>query len=203
MIFQGVGGEVMYKITIFLLVFIAWFLVFLVFKNSKMYFLKFLAGSVGVFTICMIFFMPYLEGALNLLISNTLAIIGRGIRIFEVFKDNSIISIDTKDGIVAMVINYECSGVIEMLVFTSLAFFFPFGGFTRKSLSLIFGNIYIFASNIIRILFIAGAVKLLGASSYYLVHTLLARILFFGLTVLLYYYTFTSTQLKYQKVGEI
>ncbi len=193
----------MYKIILFALVFITWFFVFLVFRNSKMYFFKFLAGSVGIFTICMIFFMPYLEGVLNGLISNTLGVIGKSISVFEVFKENSIISIDTRDGIVSMVINYECSGVIEMLVFTSLAFFFPFGGVIRKTLSLILGNIYIFIANIIRIIFIALAVKAFGASSYYLVHTLLARILFFGLTVLLYYYTFTSTQLRYQKVGEM
>lgn len=193
----------MQKIILFISIVTVWCFAFLIFRNSKMYFFKFLLGSVGIFTICMIFFMPYLDNVLNLLISNTLNVIGKGINIFEVFKDNSIISIDTKDGIISMIINYECSGVIEMLVFTSLAFFFPFGGVIRKSLSLILGNIYIFIANIIRIIFIALVVKIFGASSYYLVHTLFARILFFGLTVLLYYFVFTSTQLRYQKVGEM
>jgi len=188
---------------VFILIVLTWLYVFFIFRNSKMYFFKFLVGCIGIFTISMIFFLPYLNKALNILITNTLSIIGESTDLFEVFKANSIVSIDTKNGIVSMLINYECSGVIEMLVFTSLAFFFPFGGITRKSLSLILGNIYIYLANIIRIIFIVLILKGFGASSYHLVHTLFARILFFALTVLLYYFVFTSTHLRFQKVGDM
>lgn len=90
-----------------------------------------------------------------------------------------------------------------MLVFTSLALFFPFGGTLRKGINIVLGNLYLYAANIIRIMFIALGVKVLGASYFYIFHTLFARILFFGLTIILYYYVFTSTQLRYQRVGEI
>lgn len=193
----------MEKLLLFISTVMVWGLVFLIFRNSKMYFFKFLTGSVGVFTVGMIFFLPYLDKGLNVLITNALIRLEKITSLFEVFKGNSIISIDTADGIVSMIINYECSGVIEMLVFTSLALFFPFGGITRKSISIIAGNIYIYIANIIRIVFIVIMLKIFGASSYYIVHTLLARILFFALSVLLYYFVFTSTQLKYQKVGEM
>ncbi|WP_432402824.1 exosortase family protein XrtG [Wukongibacter sp. M2B1] len=193
----------MEKLLLFISTVMVWGLVFLIFRNSKMYFFKFLTGSVGVFTVGMIFFLPYLDKGLNVLITNALIRLEKITSLFEVFKGNSIISIDTADGIVSMIINYECSGVIEMLVFTSLALFFPFGGITRKSVSIIAGNIYIYIANIIRIVFIVIMLKIFGASSYYIVHTLLARILFFALSVLLYYFVFTSTQLKYQKVGEM
>ncbi|WP_432666246.1 exosortase family protein XrtG [Wukongibacter baidiensis] len=193
----------MEKLLLFILIVMVWGFAFLIFRNSKMYFFKFLAGSVGVFTISMIFFLPHFDKVLNTLITNALIMIEQVTGLFEVFKGNSIISIDTADGIVSMIINYECSGVIEMLVFTSLALFFPFGGITRKSVSIIAGNIYLYIANIIRIVFIVIMLKLFGASSYYIVHTLLARILFFAFSVLLYYFVFTSTQLKYQKVGEM
>jgi exosortase family protein len=168
-----------------------------------MNFFKFIAGSIGIFTISMIFFLPYLEGNLNILISNTLNIIGRSTNYFQVFKENSIVSIDTREGIVSIFINYECSGVIEMLVFTSLALFFPFGGSVRKILLTLGGNIFIFLANIIRVLFIIFVTKTFGASVFYLAHTLLARILFFVLMIILYYFVFTATHLKYQNVGDI
>ncbi len=193
----------MEKLLLFILIVMVWGFAFLIFRNSKMYFFKFLTGSVGVFTISMIFFLPYLNKALNALITNALIMIEQSTSLFEVFKGNSIISIDTADGIVSMIINYECSGVIEMLVFTSLSLFFPFGGIARKSVSIIAGNTYLYIANIIRIVFIVIMLKIFGASSYYIVHTLLARILFFALSVLLYYFVFTSTQLKYQKVGDL
>lgn len=191
------------KFLLFLSIVMVWGFAILMFRNSKMHFFKFLAGSVGVFTISIIFFLPYLDKILNALITNALIIIEQYTDIFKVFRGNSIISVDTADGIISMIINYECSGVIEMLVFTSLALFFPFGGITRKSASIIMGNIYLYIANIIRIIFIVIILKIFGASSYYIAHTLLARILFFVFSVVLYYFVFTSTQLKYQKVGDL
>lgn len=193
----------MQKTILLIVVALLWIFSLILFKKTKMNFFKFLAGSVGIFTISMIFFLPYLEGNLNVLISNTLNIIGRSTNYFQVFKENSIVSVDTRDGIVSIFINYECSGVIEMLVFTSLALFFPFGGRVRKILLTVGGNIFIFLANIIRVLFIIFVTKTFGASAFYFAHTLLARILFFVLMIILYYFVFTATHLRYQNVGDI
>lgn len=193
----------MQKTAILAIVVLLWIFTLIIFKSTRMNFFKFLTGSIGIFTISMIFFLPYFEKSLNILISDTLNIIGKNTSYFQVFKDNSIVSIDTKKGIVAIFINYECSGVIEMLVFTSLALFFPFGGNLRKLLVTAAGNVYIYIVNIIRVLFIVLITKIFGAPVFYIAHTLLARILFFGLMIILYYFVFTATQLKYQKVGDI
>lgn len=193
----------MQKIILLIVISLLWIFSLILFKNTKMNFFKFLAGSIGIFTISMIFFLPYLESNLNIAITNALNFIGKNTNYFQVFKENSIVSVDTKSGIVSILINYECSGVIEMLVFTSLAIFFPFGGRIRKILLTLGGNIFIYLSNIIRILFIVFITKTFGVSVYYIAHTLLARILFFVLMVILYYLVFTSTHLKYQNVGDI
>lgn len=193
----------MQKVIILVLISLLWLYSLLLFKKTKMNFYKFLFGSIGLFTISIVFFVPFLEKGLNVLISNTLNVISNLTGYFEVFKDNSIVSIYTKESILSIFINYECSGVIEMLVFTSLALFFPFGGFIRKLFLTAAGNIYIFIANIIRVLFIVLITKTFGASSFYLAHTLFARILFFGLMIVLYYYVFTKTHLKLQIVGEL
>lgn len=185
------------------LLMLIWLFILLLFQNLKMYFFKFLAGSVGIFTMSMFFFLPFLETYLNMLISGTLNLIGKATGYFNVLINYSIVTVDTRQGIVSMFINYECSGVIEMLVFTSLALFFPFGGKIRRCISLVLGNVALYIANIIRVIFIIFITKSMGVSAFYLAHTLFARILFFLLTVIIYYNVFTSTHLKYQKVGEI
>lgn len=193
----------MHNIPVLVIVILLWIFALTLFENMRMNFFKFLIGSIGIFTISMIFFLPYFEKNLNLALSNTLNIIGKSTNYFQVFKDNSIVSIDTKTGIVSMLINYECSGVIEMFVFTSLAIFFPFGGNIRRILLTAVGNVFIYIANIIRVLFIVLITKNFGASTFYIAHTLLARLIFFGLMIALYFFVFTSTQLKYQKIGDI
>jgi exosortase family protein XrtG len=188
---------------LFIISMLFWGFLLLVFYKEKMNFFKFIAGSVGIFTISMIFFTSHIERELTSLIINILGLIGRGTNYFEVFKENFIISMETRKGIVSILINYECSGVIEMLVYTSLVLFFPFGGIFRRVLSMVAGNIYIFIANIIRVLFIIVLTKSMGASAYYLIHTLFARILFFALMIVLYYFVFTATQLRFQTVGDI
>lgn len=192
-----------YNAVTFILVAFIWIAILISLHKINMRFFKFLVGCVGMFTIMMVFFAPYLEQGINILISYTLNAIGACTNYFQVFKENSIVTFDTKGGIVSVFINYECSGIIEMLVFTSLAAFFPFTKTIKRIVSILLGNLYIFVANIIRILFIISLTKLLGTSAYYLIHTLFARILFFALMIILYYYVFTTTQLKYQNVGEI
>lgn len=191
------------KIVMFILIGCLWLSVMIFFKRSNMNFFQFMAGSVGTFLISIMFFITLLESSLSVLIANTLAWISHFTGYFEVYKTYSIITFDAKRSIVSMMIDYECSGVIEMLVFTSLAAFFPFGGMKRRAWSIVLGNAGIFAANILRVLFIVAMTKTLGNSYFYLAHTLLGRILFFIMMVVIYYQVFTTTHLRYQSVGEI
>ena len=193
----------MNNIIIFITIGALWIIGLALFDRTKMHFFKFLIGSVGVFLISMIFFTPFLEKQLSLLISDVLEIIANFTSYFLIFKENSIISFDTRTGIISMFIDYECSGVIEMLVFTSLLLFFPFGKPWRKLVYAVCGNIFIFSANIIRILMIVFVSRSFGAEYFYLAHTLLGRLLFFGMMVGLYYIVFTVTHLRNQHVGEL
>jgi exosortase family protein XrtG len=114
-----------------------------------------------------------------------------------------VVMIDTKTGFVTMILNYECSAIIEMLVYTCLILFFPFTNIREKVIKSIWGNIYIFLCNTLRLLFIMVMVKVLGIEYYRMIHTVLARILFFVFMVILYYLVFTKEQLVKQKVGEM
>ncbi|MGL5353116.1 MAG: exosortase family protein XrtG, partial [Clostridium sp.] len=122
---------------------------------------------------------------------------------FEVYAENTMLLIDAKNGMISMLINYECSGIIEMLVYSSLVMFFPFVKFRGKISALLWGNVYIIACNIIRMLSIIYLVRFKGIGAYNIAHTIIGRIIFFIMIIFLYYKVFTKNQLTNQKVGEI
>lgn len=182
---------------------VLWLLASILFYRTKMKFFQFMVCTIGAFTIGMIFILPYFQGYVERAISETMDLIAVHTKFIRVSIASSIITVQTPTGIISILIDYECSGIIEMFVFTSLSLFFPFGSILRKCLLTAIGNGYIFAANILRILFIAAFTRSFGVSMFYLAHTLFARILFFAMMLLLYYVVFTASHLKYQKVGEI
>lgn len=179
------------------------YIVLLTLKKLELNFFRFFIGSLGIFTLSMIFFMDPLNHWLGILITKIMEIIAGASGAFEVYASNSLLLIDAKDGMVSMLINYECSGIIELLVYTSLVIFFPFVTKGKKIWALIWGNIYITICNIIRLLCIIGIVKWQGISWYNIGHTIIGRIIFFVMMIVLYYIVFTKNQLKNQRVGEI
>lgn len=187
----------------FIVVLCGWISLLMWLKHTKMNFFLFLAGGLGCFSIVMIFFLVPLESGLGFVITELLEQIGKITHWFNVYPDYSILSMQVKDGIVSMMINYECSGIIEMLIYLSLVSFFPFMNVYKKLLAGIGGAVFIILANVIRILSIVLIVNVFGVYSYGAAHTIIARIIFFGLMVILYYYVFTKVQIKKQKVGDI
>lgn len=41
-----------------------------------------------------------------------------------------------------------------------------------------------------------------GNESYYMAHTIVGRLLFYALSIILYFYVFTRAQIRRQRVGE-
>ncbi|MGG7176659.1 exosortase family protein XrtG [Clostridium paraputrificum] len=189
---------------VFILVIALWCLAIVLFRNLKMDFFKFFVGSIGFFTIAMVFFMGPLEKMLVDSLTYILDLISKNTEWFEVLRTYGIMMIEPKGGgVISMSINYQCSGVIELLVYTALVIFFPFVTIGKKIIVLIVGNLYLVVANIIRILFIVFMVKTFGKEAFDVSHLVIARILFFVLTIILYYKVFTKSQLSKQKVGEI
>lgn len=192
----------MSKGIILFLIILLYVAVIVLLESLQLTFFSFLVGSVGFFTISIKYFLPEIDRFINIINEEVLMFFSYIFKCFQVFKNYSTVVINTKDGIVSMIINYECSGAIELMVFISLAIFFPFGGKILKIISIICGIIYIFVANITRLLLIIFITFKFGENSFYLAHTLFARILFFILMIILYYVVFSKVHLRYQKVGE-
>lgn len=192
------------SIFIFLSILAIWVFAVVLFRELKLDFFKFIAGSLGLFIIIIIFFREPLEVLLVNGISDVLKIIAGPSQWYEVISDYGIVVMEGRyGGILNMSITYQCSGVIELLVYSCLATFFPFLTTMKKFTAIFWGNVYLFICNIIRILFIIASVKLFGVEVYDFSHMILGRIIFFILTILLYYRVFTKNQLKEQRVGEV
>ena len=91
--------------------------------------------------------------------------------------------------------------VIEMMVFISLLTFFQVYEVWQRVVIGILGCIAIFFSNVCRIFLICIIIKVGGNDMYYFAHTIIGRLFFYMLAILLYYFVFTRAQIKKQKVG--
>ncbi|WP_297522803.1 exosortase family protein XrtG [uncultured Clostridium sp.] len=193
----------MLNLIIFLLCIFIWIYLLRMFHKLKMIAFEFFTGSIGLFLISIIFFRKPLEVLMSKILFYFLNIITSITGLFDSFSDVGTVLINTNNGIISMNLTYECSGVIEILVFLSLALFFPFKNKLRGSLLTLSGFSALIISNILRIVFIAGISKYFGIYSYSITHMIFARIFFFILTISIYYFVFTKTHLKEYTFGGV
>lgn len=190
------------KILIFFLL-IVWIYLITVFSRAKLHFFKFLFGSVGLFFFMMVILQPYLVNLLSHSVTTVSGIIGDITGYYEAFYQYSLILIQSGKTAISMYIDYECSGVIEILAFSSLLWFFPLYNILEKIMYSIVGIVWIFTANIIRIFIICMLVYRYGNNMFYFAHTIFGRIVFYFLSIILYFYVFTNSQIKRQKVGNV
>jgi exosortase family protein XrtG len=163
---------------------------------------KFIWGSCGLFLILMVYLREYIAPVLAHMVTAAVGIPGNLTGIYTAYFDFSSVYVETALGGVLLQIDIECSGVIEVFVFLSLLVFFQVYSARERFLYGVAGTAYLMGANAVRVLFICVGVHQFGYGSYNLMHSYLGRILFYGLSVLLYYYTFTRPQILSMRVGK-
>ena len=182
---------------------VLWLYALSVFKRGKLDFFRYMVGSVGLFVFMMIFLEPLLVQPLVSLVTSATGIVGEVTGLFESYHDYSILFVTCeKTGeALSLYIDYECSGVIEMMAFVALIAFFQVYDIWQRFVVAVLGCIAIFFSNVIRITTICVIIMIWGNDSYYIAHTIVGRIVFYILAVLLYYYVFTHAHIIRQRIG--
>ena len=150
----------------------------------------------------MIFLEPLLVQPLVSLVTSATGIVGEVTGLFESYHDYSILFVTCeKTGeALSLYIDYECSGVIEMMAFVALIAFFQVYDIWQRFVVAVLGCIAIFFSNVIRITTICVIIMIWGNDSYYIAHTIVGRIVFYILAVLLYYYVFTHAHTAFSEL---
>jgi exosortase family protein XrtG len=149
----------------------------------------------------MIFLQPIASKILMELVSSSAGIAGRITGLYQSFHDYGVIFIINKGSAISLYIDYECSGIIEMMAFVSMVAFFQVYDLGQRVIISILGCVGIFFANVLRIFIICSIIYFFGNNSYYFAHTIVGRIVFYSLSVILYYYIFTKAQIVKQKVG--
>jgi exosortase family protein XrtG len=182
---------------------ILWLYLLTVFHRGKMHFFKYLFGSVGVFIFMSIFIQPTLSEILKQYVTSVVGILGKLTGLCEAFYELSIVFIPKQSALtaVSLYIDYECSGIIEMMAFVSLLIFYQVYDVGQRIILCFVGCVSIFVFNVIRIMVICAVIYQYGSGSYYIAHTILGRLVFYVLTILLYYYVFTRQHIIKQKIG--
>ena len=185
-----------------IIVFVIWLYSLTIFKRRKLEFFHFLVGSVGTFLFSFITFREILTRLLTNLTCYLTGLIGNALGFFRAYTAHAILFVENEDGPISLYVDFECAGVIEILVFVSLICFFAVYSRKEKLIVSVLGTLWIIFSNIIRLFSICLIINWFGNESYYLAHTIVGRIIFYALSIAMYFYVFTRAQIRKQRVGE-
>ena len=152
-------------------------------------------GSVGLFIISAFIFLPYFIWLVSHILTNTLGAFAKITHWFVVYPISNFLQINVGHNSVQLFVDYECSGVIEFLAYASLVAFYPLYDRQEKIVAGVVGTLWIFVANVIRLLFIVMVVKHWGAPALFWAHSVLGRLLFYTLVIILYFNVFTRPQI--------
>ncbi|AKP64987.1 hypothetical protein FC99_GL001345 [Levilactobacillus koreensis JCM 16448] len=175
---------------------IGWLYAISVLKRARLSAYYFIVGSVGLFFILISLGNPYWVWFLTHTVINGVSGLGDLTHWCRVFAKYGIVYIGNGMNPITMSIDYECSGIIETTAFASLLAFYPTYGRPEKVFYLVMGALWIYLSNVIRLMIVVVIVYFGGAEWFFMAHTLLGRIIFSLLIIMLYYNVFTYSQLS-------
>lgn len=188
--------------TIFTVVcFLVWIYLLSVFTRGKLYFYQFIWGSVGLFVFMMMWIQPVAIRPLTNLVCSAAGVAGRMTGFYESYSEYSMLFVQHGSEAISLCIDYECSGIIEMMAYVSMLAFFRVYDWMQRIILSVLGCMMIFFANIIRLFVIGTTIYYFGNDAYYIEHTIVGRIIFYALSVILYYYIFTKSQIVKQKIG--
>lgn len=183
--------------------FIIWLYLLHVLKRSKLAFWHFAIGAIGLFCMLLIGVVPYLTDPLAKVVASLAGVFGTLTGWFTPYFKYSMIFITTQHNSITMMIDMECSGIIEILAFECILAFFNVYTKEEKVIVAIIGFALITIFNTLRIILICTIVHFFGTNAFGIAHTFVGRIFFYLFTVLLYFYVFTKPQVVRTKVGKL
>lgn len=178
-----------------------WITLLVILRRAKLQAWYILAGMIGFFIIGMVFIRPLVTEPLARCVAALAGLFGRLTGFFTPYFKYALLFIESKNGSITMQIDFECSGVIEILVYLAIILFFRVCSPAERTLLAVGGTLYIILANTIRIIIICTIIHFGGSSWYYAAHTYIGRIFFYLATIWLYFYAITKPQIARMKTG--
>lgn len=180
---------------------LVWWYLLRVMDRAQLGFWHFVLGSGGLFIFLIVLVQPVLTKPLGQLVAAIAGLFGSLTHTFAAYFRYGVLFIQAAGGAMTLQIDFECSGIIEILAFLSLLLFFRVYTRNERAVIGIVGTVGIILSNVLRIIVICEMIYFGGPKVYYVAHSLVGRFIFYGLSVLLYFYVFTKPQIVSMKVG--
>jgi len=159
-------------------------------------------GVVGTFFIIISLANNNLISFLMRLNTSGAGVVGMLTGFYTVAPTLGIIHIVSGQSAINLFITYECSALIELAAYIALVLFFPFFKNLQQRLKLLgFGVIYLLLANMLRLTVTALIIHFLGLPSLIWAHVIVGRLIFYVLTIILYFYVFTRSQVLHIKIG--
>ncbi len=190
------------KYLIGIIVLIIWLYLLSVLKRCKLPAWHFFLGSLGLFTLMMVYVRPVMVKPLARCVAAIAGGFGGLTDTFTAFFKYGILFVRSAESTITLQIDFECSGIIEIMAFISLLAFFQVYDRNEKLFVGVLGTVGIILSNVLRIIVICLMLYFGGTDLYYISHAIVGRVLFYVLSVLLYFYVFTKPQIIRTKVGK-
>ena len=127
---------------------IIWLYILSVTKRAKLHAWSFMWGSLGLFVIMMMTVQPLLTMPLARCVAAMAGIVGDITGAFTAYFKYGIIFIHTGASSMTLLIDFECSGIIEIMAFLSLLIFFNVYNWSEKLMIGIGGFCYIMLCNV-------------------------------------------------------
>ena len=179
-----------------------WVWLLRVLRKAGLKFWRYLLGSCGIFLILLILVRPWLILPLARLIAAIAGIFGKVTGFYQAYYRYGVIFIESLNGAITVNIDLECSGFIEISAFISLLAFYGIYNIPERIYIGVVGTLYTMLTNALRIAVICTMIHFLGTDYYYVAHTIVGRIVFYVLQVILYFFIFTKPHVLKMKTGD-
>lgn len=182
--------------------FLIWLYVLRTAYRAKLGFWAFVIGSVGLFIFMMLWIRPLASDPFSKVVAYVAGLVGKATGLYETYTQVGILFVpNALHAAMSLYIDLECSGMIEIMAFTAMIWFFPVYRPLEKLAINAFAVVWIFAANILRVFLICLLVYYYGSGMFYMAHSVIGRFVFYVLSIMLYFRVFTKSQIKRQKVG--
>ncbi|MFT8469926.1 MAG: exosortase family protein XrtG [Oenococcus sp.] len=180
-----------------------WVYLLSVFKRAKLTAFYFILGSIGLFFILIALSRPYGVWLLSSLVTWGTGILGSLTGMFSTFYRENLIEIANTHHTILMFVDYECSGIIETTAFWGLVAFYPVYSRKERSLIAVGGALWIYLANILRLFVVATLIYFFGGQAFFWAHSILGRLFFYILVIILYYNVFTKAHIIKNFAGKL
>ena len=173
-----------------------------VLRKAGLKFWRYLLGSCGLFILLMILVRPWLVLPLARLVAAIAGIFGKVTGFYQAYYRYGVIFIESVKGAITVNIDLECSGFIEISAFISLLALYGIYNVPERIYVAAIGTLYTLLTNALRIAVICTMIHFLGTDYYYVAHTIVGRIVFYVLQVILYFFVFTKPHVLKMRTGD-